>query len=176
MARGFVPRKVTSKAIFMKAEYLQPFINSAVSTFDSMLGCKLVPQEPFVKGDAKIEHEVSGIIGLSGKARGAVVLTLSREAALSATEAMLGERPADINHDVADAVGELTNIIAGVAKAQLEHLALGISLPAVIIGKGHAMEFPHKAASVCIPYQCPWGYVAVEVGLFEQPEARTENK
>ena len=62
------------------------------------------------------------MIGLSGKAQGTVVLGLSREAAISAAEVLLQERPAEINGDVTDAVGELVNIIAGSAKAKLEHL------------------------------------------------------
>ncbi len=152
----------------MKVEHIDSFLTSVVSTFDTMLGCKLTPREPFVKPAFQPEHEVSGVIGLSGKAKGAVILSLCHEAALSASEALLGQRPTEIDHDVTDAVGELTNIIAGGAKAKLEHLALSVSLPTVFVGPGHAMEFPHKVAPVCIPFDCPWGYVAVEVGLIEE--------
>jgi CheY-specific phosphatase CheX len=35
---------------------------------------------------------------------------------------MLETQPKEINADVSDALGELTNMIAGVAKTQLEHL------------------------------------------------------
>jgi chemotaxis protein CheX len=152
----------------MNPKYIDSFLTAAVSTFDTMLGCKLIPLEAFVKRGSQAEYEVSGIVGLSSKkARGTVVLSLSEEAALSATGAMLGERPSEINSDVTDAVGELTNIIAGAAKAKLEHLTLDVSLPATIIGKRHVMGFPQEAASVCIPYGCPWGDIAVEVALVE---------
>jgi chemotaxis protein CheX len=154
----------------MTIEFAEPFLASAVSTFSTMLGCKLIPGEPFIKGDLPTEHEVTGVIGLSGKAKGAVALSLCREAALSASAAMLGQRPSDVNHDVTDAVGELTNMIAGGAKARLEHLSLSASLPTVIVGQGHVMEFPYQAAPVCIPFECPWGQVIVEVGLIEQQE------
>jgi len=100
----------------MKVEYINPFLTSAISAFDTMLGCKLNRGTPYVKNGSQPEHEVSGVIGLSGKARGTVVLSLSREAALNATAVLLQERPAEINSDVTDAVGELTNIIAGGAK------------------------------------------------------------
>ncbi len=151
----------------MKPEYVDSFLTSAVLTFDAMLGCKLTPGEPFVKQAFQQEHEVSGIIGLIGKAKGAVVLSLCHEAALSASEALLGERPEKIDHDVTDAIGELTNIIAGVAKAKLEYLALSASLPTVIVGEGHVMEFPNRVTPVCIPFGSPWGPVSVEVGLIE---------
>ena len=153
----------------MKVEYINPFLTSTISTFQTMLNCELTRQEPYVKGGVRPEHEVSGVIGLSGKAKGTVVLSLSREAALSAAAAMLGERPTEINADVADAVGELTNIIAGGAKSQLEHLKLNVSLPTVITGKWHSIEFPRRVTPICIPFGCQWGSVAVEVGLLEQP-------
>ena len=153
----------------MKVEYINPFIKSTLAVFDTMLACKLIRKKPFVKQGCNPEHEVSGIIGLSGKAKGIVVLSLSKEAALRATEALLGDPHTEINSDVTDAVGELTNIIAGGAKARLENLAMSVSLPTIIIGKSHSVEFPKKVTPICIPFDCEWGYVAVEVGLVEEP-------
>ena len=153
----------------MKAEYINPFLTSTISVFDTMLGCALTRGTPYVKDGSQPEHEVSGVIGLSGKAQGTVVLGLGREAALRAAEVLLKERPPEINGDVTDAVGELANIIAGGAKAQLEHLALSVSLPTVITGKHHCVEFPSKVTPICIPFQSEWGAVSVEVGLIELP-------
>jgi chemotaxis protein CheX len=87
---------------------------------------------------------------------------------LSATEALLGERPSEINGEVADAVGELTNIVAGNAKAKLEYLNLSVSLPTVVAGKWHTIEFPKSVLPICIPFDCKWGPVAMMVGLVEQ--------
>ena len=153
----------------MNVEYVNPFLKSTISVFDTMLGCALTRGTPYVKDGSRPEHEVSGLIGLSGKARGTLVLGLSREAALNAAEALLEERPPEINGDVTDAVGELANIIAGRAKAQLEHLAMSVSLPTVIIGKDHCVEFPSKVTPICIPFESEWGPVTVEVGLVEVP-------
>jgi chemotaxis protein CheX len=151
----------------MKVEFINPFLTSAVSVFNTMLGVALTRDEPFLKENTQPNHEVSGIIGLSGKAKGMVVLSMSREVALSAAGIMLGERPKEINADVSDAVGELTNMIAGAAKAQLEYLKMDVSLPTVITGKTHCIEFPKKAMPICIPFDCKWGSVAVEVGIVE---------
>ena len=97
----------------MKVEYINPFLVSTISAFDTMLKCALTRGTPYVKNGSNPSHEVSGVIGLSGKAQGTVVVGLGREAALKATEAMLQERPPEINGDVVDAIGELANIIAG---------------------------------------------------------------
>ena len=151
----------------MKAEYINPFLVSTIATFKTMLGCVLTRGTPYVKNGLQPEHEVSGLIGLSGKAQGTVVLGLDREAALRATETMLQERPPEINGDVVDAIGELANIIAGGAKAQLAHLDLSVSLPSVITGKGHCIQFPTKVTPICIPFDSDWGLITVEVGLSE---------
>jgi len=155
----------------MNVEYINPFLASAISVFDRMLGCELTRRAPFVKRGAQPEHEISGVIGLSGKAKGTVVLSLSRDAAIAATEVLLGERPKELNSEVSDAIGELTNIIAGNAKAKLESLALSVSLPTVVIGKNHVVEFPTKTTPICVPFDCKWGYVSVEVGFIEQTPA-----
>jgi chemotaxis protein CheX len=151
----------------MKAEFINPFLVSTVSTFTTMLECVLTRWTPYVKKGSQPEHEVSGVIGLSGKAQGTGVVGLGREAALKASEVMLQERPPEINGDVVDAIGELTNIIAGGAKAHLEHLELSVSLPSIITGKGHCIQFPTKVAPICIPFDSEWGPITVEVGLSE---------
>ena len=54
-------------------------------------------------------------------------------------------------------------------KARLKHLAMSVSLPTIITGKSHSVEFPKRVTPICIPFDCAWGYVAVEVGLIEEP-------
>ncbi|NQU26253.1 MAG: chemotaxis protein CheX [Candidatus Nealsonbacteria bacterium] len=152
----------------MKVEYINPFVASTRSVFATMLGCELTRGTPFSKEDRHPQHEVSGIIGLSGKARGTVVLSLERSVALAATAVLLGEHPKDINADVVDTVGELTNMIAGGAKAKLEELEMTVSLPSVITGKSHTVDFPSQAVGIGIPFESEWGALLVEVGLVEQ--------
>jgi len=152
----------------MKVEYINPFLESAISVFGTMIECDLKRQPPFLKQGTQPQHEISGIIGLSGHAIGTVVLGLDREVAIQATEVLLQERPDTINDDVRDAIGELTNMIAGGAKAKLEQLELSVSLPNILTGKNHCIEFPQGAPAICIPFACAWGTLAVEVGLVEQ--------
>ena len=151
----------------MKAEYINPFLVSTVAAFDTMLKWPLKRGTPFIKNGSQPSHEVSGIIGLSGKAQGTVVVGLGREAAIKVAEVMLQERPPEINGDVVDAVGEMANIIAGRAKSQLEELEMNVSLPSVITGKSHCIQFPTKVIPICIPFDSEWGPITVEVGLSE---------
>lgn len=152
----------------MKAEFINPFIHSTISVFDTMLGCKLVRTKLYLREQAAQEHTISGIIGLCGRATGTVVLRMNCETALSATEIMLGERPAGLNADVKDAVGELANMVAGGAKTQLAELNMSLAIATVVTGT-FSVEFPSKMPPICIEFNSPWGPVVVEVGLVEQP-------
>jgi chemotaxis protein CheX len=158
---------MNDKYVPVRAEHINPFLSASVNVFRTMLDCELTRGQVFVKGTVQPSHHISGIIGLSGKAAGIVVLSLSREVALRATEQLTQERPTEINTDVVDAIGELANMIAGSAKAQLAQYEMSISLPSVIIGHNHTVSFPKEAKPIAIPFDCKWGSVCVEVGLCE---------
>jgi chemotaxis protein CheX len=154
----------------MNVEYINPFIAATNNVFDTMVGTELHRGSPSLKTGYQPSHEVSAVIGLSGKAKGTVVLSLDREVAIQVAGALLQELPPELNADVADAMGEMANMIAGQAKCQLEHLAMSLSLPSVVTGKGHCIEFPRNAMRICIPFSCSWGSLALEVALADDPD------
>jgi chemotaxis protein CheX len=151
----------------VKAEHINPFLESTVEVFATMVGCKLTRGALSLSTDFQPKHDVSGIIGLSGKASGTVVISLDREVALTVTEKLLGDRPTTINADVIDAVGEFANMIAGRAKTNLQHLAMNLALPTVITGKNHVIRFGSSTQTICVPYVTEWGDISLEVGLVE---------
>lgn len=151
----------------MKAEYINPFVTSLHNTFRTMADCEVRRGALRLSTGPCPSHDVSGIIGLSGKAIGTVVLSLSRSVALRAASAMLMTECTELNADVTDAVGELTNMVAGAAKAQLEQLDMSIGLPTVIIGSGHTVRFPSNVQPLCVPFDTEWGPLALDVGLTE---------
>ncbi len=161
---------MTTKYSPMRVEFINPFVTAAVSVFKTMLMCELTRGEILLKQHCQPDHEISGVIGLSGGAVGTVVLSLSRNVAICATEAMLGEKPESLNADVVDAIGEVTNMIGGSAKAELEQFAMNLSLPNVISGKNHTVSFPSGATPISIPFTCEWGSVCLDVGLCEVSE------
>jgi len=109
-------------------------------------------------------------VGLSGRAVGTVVLSFSEPVALKAASTMLQTEATRINAEVLDAVGELTNIVAGGAKAQLEELDLMASLPSVITGRNHEVHFPSNVTPICIAFDTPWGKLSLEVGMAPVPQ------
>lgn len=154
----------------MRVEFINPFVASTQSVFQTMLGCTLSRGQLALKHDHAPMYEVSGLIGLCGKCQGMVVVSLGRDTAIHLAGVLLGERPAALNADVLDAVGELTNMIAGAAKSQLESYKLSIGLPTVICGKGQSIKFPSGSPPMVIPFESEYGPVCVQVGMVETPQ------
>jgi len=150
-----------------RVEFINPFIIAVSKTLETMAGCKVVREPPQLKKEKSALFPVSGIIGLSGIVVGTVVLTMSEVLALKCASAMLLEDYTELNHDVFDAVGELTNVIAGNAKAQLEDYKLSLSLPNVIYGKDAELRFPERCQPISIPFRTDHGPMAIKIGFTE---------
>lgn len=159
--------KAMSQAI--RVEFINPFILAVSKTLETMVGCKVTREPPQIKKDKSALYPISGIIGLSGVIVGTVVLTMSETLALRSASAMLMEEFTEFNNDVFDAVGELTNVIAGNAKAQLEEYKLNLSLPNVIYGKDAELRFPERCTPISIPFQTDFGSMAIEIGFTDPP-------
>ncbi|MHB1699678.1 MAG: chemotaxis protein CheX [Acidobacteriaceae bacterium] len=91
--------------------------------------------------DSALEH-VAAIVGFVGVMRGACVLRVGEAGARRMTGRMLGTEEEQMDFTVADAVGEVCNMVAGGWKSQVAELSAGclLSVPAVISGKQHRIH------------------------------------
>jgi chemotaxis protein CheX len=141
-------------------QYIQPFINVCKNVFKDFVGIDLVVDRPFFADKDSInEWDISAVIGLTGEARGAVVISMKKILAIKLTDILTGTAHEETDEEVVDAIGEIVNIIAGNAKKGLEEtFRLVISLPTIIQGKGHAIKWPNSQARIiCIPFTAPEG-------------------
>jgi chemotaxis protein CheX len=141
-----------------------PFVNSARSVFTAMVGIETTVQRPHVKSNPATSYDVSGLIGFSGDVVGSVVVSFQTEAAVRLVSAFAGSEYQPDSPDFADAVGELTNMIAGSAKKDLGGMA-SITLPSVIIGAGHIIARLSDVPCIVLPCTTPVGDFAVEVSI-----------
>jgi chemotaxis protein CheX len=149
----------------MQAEHINPFIRSLVTTFSKMLKCEARRGPIALATNGERYYPISGVIGLSGNAVGAVVINLSEQFALRAASELLMTEVTELNSDVIDVVGELTNVVAGHAKTELEEFEMSVSLPSVITGEGHVIRFPTAAPGLSVPFDTDFGPLRLEVGL-----------
>lgn len=149
----------------MRAEYINPFLVASVKLFRDYLGLKAEAGKPYLVADPQQLDDVSGIIGLAGDTRGAVVLSFSRETAISMISKMARQEYRGLTNEVLDGVGELVNIIAGNAKQDLLEFRIEISLPGVINGNSYRIRWPEGIPVVAIPFTTELGPFTVNVSL-----------
>lgn len=149
----------------MKAEWINPFLKATADTFSTMMGVQVQIGKPELLSADNNRKDVSGVIGLSGSLKGAVVVGFPEADALKISSLLVGEEYHELNADVSDAVGELANIIVGYAKKYFKESDLEISLPSVIRGKNHMVTMPQKVKVVRVPMKCEQGEFFLEIGL-----------
>ena len=60
----------------IKVEHVNPFVTSTMDTFAKMIGVVAKPGKLMAKQTVQGDYDISGIIGISGGARGMVSLIL----------------------------------------------------------------------------------------------------
>jgi chemotaxis protein CheX len=142
--------------VIIKAEHANPFVKAAIDTFQTMANLKVAPGKIRLKDKHTLPYDVSGIIGLSGGAKGMVALSFPKASALAVVRAFSGEKSISASKMV-DAIGELANIVAGAAKKDLSQFKIKISLPTVITGDNHSIAGPVDTMCLVVPFDFPGG-------------------
>jgi chemotaxis protein CheX len=121
---------------------LDAFINATRHTIETMCATKIHVGE-IAHGNryspAPDWTSMTGLISLtSPQFHGNLILRFDTKAALEIVSKMLFEQHSKITHEVADAIGEITNIITGAAKreASTQNINFGMATPTVLVGEG----------------------------------------
>lgn len=148
----------------MDVELAKPFIKAAVDVLSTMAFIHPTVGKPYIKKNNVAAGDVSGMVGITGKQNGSVSLSFSKGCAVSIVKNMLGDEIDDIMQDVKDAVGELTNMISGQARAGLAEKGLVFegSTPTVVMGDGHTISHIAKNPIMAIPFTTPDGDFTIE--------------
>ena len=149
-------------------QVVKKFSNSVVNVMGTMAMTETKTGRAFVKKDNTAKGDISGVIGFSsasGKSKGTMSLTFTEESVLGVIGNMLGEEFSEINDDVADAVGELTNMICGQARKGMAELGINYegAIPSVVTGKNHSIRHVSSSAILAIPFETQFGPIFVEV-------------
>lgn len=152
----------------MKEELINPFIEAATKVLVTMGQTEASPGVPALKEDNRSWGAVSGVIGMVGdEVTGNMVISFDEGAILDIVSKMLMETFTEINKDVIDAVGEITNMICGGTKSILSQNGYKISMasPMVIVGKNIELTQLSKSPIVTIPFSTAKGKFVIEANL-----------
>ena len=151
----------------MDVKLINPFINATINVLETMAFVKSEAGKPFLKKDNIAQGDVSGIIGFTGETNGTVSVTFDELCILSIVSNMFGEEMKVINEEITDAVGELTNMISGQARKELEEMGRLFhgGIPVVVSGKNHKIDTKTKGPKIAIPFKTEAGSFVIEVCL-----------
>jgi chemotaxis protein CheX len=125
-------------------EILSNCINQACcQVFSTMMGVELAPGEVSVETATPDANDgVVSLIGLAGTWTGTGSVGCSPALACRICAQLLMTDVQAVNEEVLDAVAELTNMVVGSVKTDLEqHLGpLGLSIPTVVYGRNFKMR------------------------------------
>lgn len=131
----------------MNEDDLQVFIDGIIHYFDQMSGERPIVDTPYLKDEEDVVMDFTGVIGISGRSKGAIYFTAMQE--------LLKELIRSTGHDdfsqemLGDMVGEVANTLSGNARKEFGANFM-ISVPVVIVGRA-GIKMPTSIRTFVIP-------------------------
>lgn len=149
----------------MDVKFINPFLQGTMEVLKKMAFMDPRPGRVYLKENNIAAGDVSGIIGITGDATGSLAISFSEACICNIASRMLGELYASANHEVFDAVGEITNMISGVARTHMEKEGMMVfaAIPSVVYGKNHTIDHILDSPSIIIPFSTDKGTFVVDV-------------
>lgn len=149
-------------------EYLTPFISSTKDVFSTMASMDVDFKQVYFQNEHRLLGDISGVIGLSGKAEGNVVVTFYWDLAQQIISSIMGVTADEIGPELLnDGVGEIINMISGSVKQYLVDtpFQFQLSLPTVILGWQHEICHPENSTVAVLLFDVEDKSFAVQVSL-----------
>lgn len=137
----------------MNVEYINPFIEASQSVWLMMTGTKPALGKVYLKTVPYQSYEIAVIVGVTGKIRGQVVISMSTNTALRIASKMMGGIALSGLDDISkSAIAELGNMIMGNTATILANRGIGIEItpPTLLIGE-KMMIAPAHMKTICVP-------------------------
>lgn len=154
----------------MKIDLLGPLQLAAQTVLQAMCATEPVPGSPSTLQQCEPFGAVSGSISMKGqKASGTLIISFDEASILGIVNRMLSESYQEINQDVLDAVGELTNMICGGAKVGLGEQGLDFEFARPEVHTSEQGHLLNGRKVLRLPFSTPDGVFVMETDIGEIP-------
>lgn len=139
----------------MNVEYINPFIEASQQVFQKMTGIKPNLGKVFLKTSPYEGNSIAVIVGLTGKMRGQVIITLSLDTAKWVASIMMGGIVIEDMDEIANsAISELGNMIMGNTATILASKGIGIEItpPSLLTGEKIRISSSNMK-TICVPLE-----------------------
>ena len=154
----------------MDVNHINPFLESTISVFESMLGVTPQAGSPALMNTFHTHRwDISGVIGIVGAADGVIALRMTDAMVTQFLESsgVTCDSDEERNTIINSMVGEIINVIAGNTLGRISEYDLKITVPLVIQGRNHSIAWPQNTPIITIPFRTPKGLFEVTVSLKE---------
>ena len=143
----------------------QEIVAATKDVFSTMVMMEVEDGPPLLGKGGEIRSNISSMLGLGGGVRGILAIHCPAETARGITAAFLGMEVEELNDDVKDAIGELTNMVAGNLKVFFSGLNVDIKLaiPSTVIGESYHTSGLFGAIRIVVPFACVNGPFWIEL-------------
>jgi chemotaxis protein CheX len=157
-------------------EIMFTIMSATQDTFKSYMNIDLLAGKVEKKVDP-VDSDVTGIVGVAGDRVGYIIIATDKKSAQFVAKELLMVDEAD-EECIRDAVGELTNNIAGVFKTKYheQYGSVALGLPLVISGQLRAISEPPdpeekssinvQCKGVTIPFKTADGSISLKVMVY----------
>lgn len=149
----------------MDVKFINPFLKGTIEVLKKMAFIEPRPGKVYLKETSVAYGDVSGIIGITGDVVGSLAISFTEVCICNIVNKILGETYEKAGQEVFDAVGEITNMISGVARNYLEKDKMNVyaAIPSVVYGKDHTIDHILNSPSIVIPFITGKGSFVVDV-------------
>ncbi len=150
----------------MDAALVNPFVEGTLHILDTTAFVKVKAETPFLKKNRNSLGDISGYLEITGDLSGSAAISFSEESILGIVSAMFGEDMTEINEEINDAVGEISNMVAGQVTIKIAEMGkkIKVKFKEIKSGMGTSIEHIEGAKYVlALPFKTTKGKVVIEV-------------
>ncbi len=149
------PKIVPENNPLFDKKLLQAFVDGVIKTLATIAQTDAKVGKPYIEPELTEKGEIAGMVGMvAPPLKGTLLISFTKDSIFQIMENMLGEKHTEINGEISDAVGELTNMIYGTAKTALNQMGYSfeMAIPTVIRGE-FTLSKSTKSATLVIPFE-----------------------
>jgi chemotaxis protein CheX len=150
----------------IEAQLIDELLAATRDVFKTMVFHDVETSAPLPGEGQRTGANVVGTVAFAGQTSGLVVFYSSLDGAKAITASMLGIEPASVNGELPDAIGELTNMIAGSFRTRMASVrgeTWAISVPTVTVGSDFHTKYVSDVQRVLCPFTMGQAELFVEL-------------
>ena len=150
----------------MDVKLVNPFVEGTLHILDTTAAVKVKPDPPFLKTGTSPLADISGMLEITGDLSGSAAICFTESSILGIVSAMFGEEMSQINEDIFDAVGEISNMVAGHVTTKIAEQGKKVKVKFVRVCTGPDQPILHIDSGspvLALPFKTTMGKVVIEV-------------